>query len=90
MVQIEPICVKATRPATPLSATFIVLAAGRKVAQFKSDKHGKFEILLPACEFTIVPHKSTPIPVPGSQKKSVTVPADGIIEVTLTFDTGMR
>ena len=74
----------------PLSATFIVLAAERQVAQFKSDKNGKFEILLPAGEYTIVPHKSTSIPVPGSQKKSVTVPADGFIEVTLRFDTGMR
>jgi len=37
-----------------------------------------------------VPDKSTTIPGPQSQRKSVTVPADGFVEVTLRFDTGMR
>lgn len=74
----------------PFQATFIVLAVERKVAQFKSDKKGNFEVLLPLGDYTIVPDKSTPIPAPQSQKKSVTVPADGFIEVTLRFDTGMR
>lgn len=74
----------------PFHATFIVFAAERQVARFKSDKSGKFELLLPAGDYTIVPDKSTPIPAPQSQTKSVTVPADGFAEVTLRFDTGMR
>jgi len=74
----------------PFRATFIVFAAERKVAKFESDKKGNFEVLLPAGDYTIIPDKSTPIPVPQSQAKSVTVPADGFIEVTLRFDTGMR
>ena len=74
----------------PLSATFIVLVDERQVAQFKSDKKGNFEVLLPAGDCTIVPDKSTPIPAPQSQTKSVTVPEDGFAVVTLRFDTGMR
>ena len=74
----------------PFSATFIVFAAELKVAQFKSGKKGNFEVRLPAGDYTIIPDKSTPIPAPQSQKKTVTVPADGFAEVTLRFDTGMR
>jgi len=73
----------------PLSATFRVFAAEREVARFKSDKKGNFEMLLPAGDCTIVPDRSTPTLGPQRQKKKVTVPADGFIEVTLRFNTGM-
>ena len=74
----------------PFRATFIVLVAERQVVRFKSDKKGKFEVLLPAGDYTIVPDKSTPIPAPQSQAKTVSVPEDGFAVVTLRFDTGMR
>ena len=74
----------------PMRATFLVLAAEREVARFESDKKGSFEVLLPAGDYTIVPNKGTPIPAPQSQSKSVSVPTDGFVEVTLRFDTGMR
>ena len=67
-----------------------MLVDERQVAQFKSDKRGNFEVLLPAGNYTIVPDKSTPIPAPQSQTKTVTVPEDGFAVVTLRFDTGMR
>ncbi len=73
----------------PLQATFFVLSGDRKVARFESDEKGYFEVLLPAGEYAIVPDKSTPIRVPQRQKKSVIVPADGVADVTLRFDTGM-
>ena len=74
----------------PLSASFLVLGSGQKVASFQSDDKGQFEVVLPAGEYTIVPAKSTPILFPGRQKKTVTVPKDGFAVVTLRFDTGMR
>jgi len=74
----------------PFSATFIVLAAEREVARFKSDKQGHFEVALPAGDYAIVPDNSTPIPAPHSQAKSVIVPENGFVEVTLRFDTGMK
>ena len=74
----------------PFSATFIVLAAEREVARFRSDKNGHFEVALPAGDYVIIPDNSTPIPAPQSQAKSVNVPEDSFAEVTLRFDTGMR
>jgi len=74
----------------PLQATFLVLSAGREVAQFKSDAEGRFEILLPAGDYVIVPDRSTPMPAPQHQTKPVTVPEEGFAVVTLRFDTGMR
>jgi hypothetical protein len=74
----------------PLQATFLVRRAGREVTQFKSDANGDFEVLLPAGVYVIVPDRSTPMPAPQNQKKSVTVPADDFAVVTLRFDTGMR
>ena len=74
----------------PLSASFHVLDSERKVARFKSDDKGYFEVSLPAGEYTIVPDKSTPIPYSQRQRKTVTVPEDGFAVVILKFDTGMR
>ena len=74
----------------PFSANFIVFAAGREVARFKSDKQGQFEISLPAGNYTIVPDQSTPVPAPQDQGKPVTVPPGGFAVVTLHFDTGLR
>jgi hypothetical protein len=73
----------------PLQATFFVLSGDRKVARFESNEKGYFEVLLPAGEYAIVPDKSTPIRMPQKQRKSVTVPTDGVADVTLMFDTGM-
>jgi len=89
-----PVCPGPTRVGhsdeAPFSATFIVLAAEREVARFRSDKNGHFEVALPAGDYVIVPENSTPIPAPQSQAKSVNVPDDSFAEVTLRFDTGMR
>jgi len=74
----------------PLQATFLVLSAGREVAQFKSDAEGRFEIMLPAGDYEIVPDRSTPMPAPQHQTKPVTIPEGGFAVVTLRFDTGMR
>jgi hypothetical protein len=79
-----------TSDEAPLCATFFVFAAVRRMAKFKSDNQGKFEVRLPAGDYSIVPDKSTPMPAPQDQGKAVTVPVDGFAEVTLRFDTGMR
>lgn len=74
----------------PFRASFDVLDAEKKVATFESDGNGNFEIFLAAGDYTIVPDRSTPIPAPQGQAKTVTVPDDGFAFVTLRFDTGMR
>ena len=74
----------------PLRASFQILSAGRKVAQFESDEKGHFEVSLPAGNYTIVPDKSTRIPYAERQKTTVTVPEDGFAVITIRLDTGMR
>lgn len=73
-----------------LCATFHVFDSTHEVAQFKSSGKGNFEVSLLPGDYTIIPDKSTPIPAPQSQTKTVTVPEDGFAVVTLSFDTGMR
>ncbi|MGI9234149.1 MAG: hypothetical protein ACR2RD_11005 [Woeseiaceae bacterium] len=74
----------------PLSASFAVFDADNKVADFKSDRSGRFEVALPPGEYTIAPDKSTPVPFPESQKTQVTVPEDGFAVVTIRLETGMK
>lgn len=74
----------------PLSAAFAVYDAAEKVAQFRSDEKGRFEVSLPAGAYTIIPDEKTPVPNARGQKTKVSVPADGFAVVTIRLDTGMR
>ena len=75
----------------PFRASFQVLDGENKlVMSFTSDENGRFMILLPPGEYTIVPDASAPILRARHQRKTVTVPADGFTDVILKFDTGMR
>ena len=73
----------------PLQASFTVYEADRKVAGFKSDDKGLFELSLPPGVYTLVPNKGTPVPTPERQKTQVTVPEDGYATVTIRLDSGM-
>ena len=75
----------------PFSATFRVLDAdGNEVLTFTTDEEGRFKVVLPPGEYTIVPAEDTPILRPSTQQKTVTVPKDAFTELRLVFDTGMR
>lgn len=74
----------------PLKASFGVFAGEERIAEFESDSSGHFEISLPPGNYTIVPDKKTPIPYAEQQKTRVTVPEDGIIDIVIRLDTGMR
>lgn len=74
----------------PLAASFVVRGADHKVARFTSDAEGRFEVALPAGDYTIVPDKSTPIPYAEKQTTQVTVPEDEFAVITIRLDTGMR
>jgi hypothetical protein len=74
----------------PLRAYFAIYEAGTKVAEFESDRNGRFEVSLPPGDYTIVPDKQTPIPYAQQQKTKVTVPEDGFAVVGIRLDTGMR
>lgn len=75
----------------PFSASFSVLdSENNEVAQFVSDENGIFVVELPLGEYTVVPGSSAPILFPEHQTKEVTVPDDGVADVVLEFDTGIR
>jgi len=75
----------------PFSASFSVLnSEDTRVAGFKSDENGIFEVFLRPGEYTVVPDPSAPILFPEQQTKAVSVPRDGFADVILEFDTGIR
>lgn len=74
----------------PMKGVFSVYKGDEKVAQFESDRTGAFEVCLPPGEYTIVPHKDTPVPYAEKQTTTVTVPDDGYAVVTIRLDSGMR
>ena len=78
-------------PDQPFSATFYVLdGQGNRIASFRTDEQGYFQVALPPGAYTVVPDKSAPLESPGNQAKEVVVQAGELVQVTWTFDTGMR
>ena len=78
-------------PDQPFSAAFDVLNAENKVvARFQSDAEGRFQIKLKPGTYTVRPDTGAPLFNAPSQVQAVTVQAEGITEVTLRFDSGMR
>ncbi len=78
-------------PDQPFGALFYVLdSQGNQVAHFSTDEQGYFWIPLLPGTYTIVPDKSAPLMSPSDQKKKVTVQVGELVQVTLTFDTGIR
>jgi hypothetical protein len=78
------------RDEAPLAASFTVYDADHAVARFESDGKGRFEVSVPAGDYTIAPDKGTPVPYPERQITQVTVPDDGYAVVTIRLDTGMK
>ena len=74
----------------PFSVGFTVLQNDRQVSRFRSDADGSFTIDLPVGNVTIVPDAEAPIQSPAAQHKRIEVPSDGLSDVVLRFDTGIR
>ena len=74
----------------PFSIGFTVLQHDKQVARFRSDANGAFSIDMPVGKVTIVPDADAPIQTPAAQQKRVEVPSDGLSDVVLRFDTGIR
>ena len=74
----------------PFSVGFSVMQGDTQVARFRSDADGSFSIDMPTGMVTIVPDADAPIQMPSSQKRRIEVPSDGLSDVVLRFDTGIR
>ena len=87
---ITPVCQSQVPCDAPFSADFSVEQNGRVVSRFRSDQDGRFSVMLEPGAYRVVPAADAPIIFPTSQAKSVNVPASGLTEIRLTFDTGLR
>ena len=72
------------------SVGFTVLQNDQQVARFRSGADGTFSVDVPIGKVTIVPDSDAPILTPKTQQKRIEVPSDGLSDVVLRFDTGIR
>jgi hypothetical protein len=76
-------------PDRPLAATVVVIGSGGdKVATARSGKDGKFKVTVPPGIYEVGAENLDGIQF--SKPISVTVPAGGFVEVTVSVDTGIR
>jgi hypothetical protein len=87
---VTPVCALNLPCDAPFSATFAVRQGDRTVATFRSDTQGRFETRLSPGTYVVVPGSNAPIISPASQAKQVEVAPNGLTNVVLQFDTGIR
>jgi hypothetical protein len=87
---IAPVCAVALPCEEPFSAGFTVQRGGSRVAAFKSDPQGHFEVRLPPGTYVVIPGADAPIISPSAQFKELTVGNTGLTTIDLHFDTGIR
>jgi hypothetical protein len=87
---ITPVCTENVPCDAPFSAWFIVLKDEHEVSRFQSDNDGEFAVALDPGVYTVVPDSSAPLMYPEQQRQEVEVQPEGITQVTLYFDTGIR
>ena len=85
---ITPVCTQDVPCDAPMQASFAVRRGDKTVATFQSDAQGRFTVKLAPGAYTIVPTGDAGLM--GSQSRDVTVGPEGLTEVRLSFDTGIR
>jgi hypothetical protein len=84
---VQPVCREGEPCDAPLQAGFSLEQDGHQVVRFASDGTGHFVVYAAPGIYVVVPDE--PIGI-GTQTPEVTVGADGLTHVDLTFDTGIR
>jgi hypothetical protein len=84
---IQPACREGDPCDAPLQAKFTLQQGGHVVARFASDGTGHFLVHTAPGTYVVVPDE--PIGI-GREPLEVTVGAEGLTHVNLTFDTGIR
>jgi hypothetical protein len=87
---VQPVCQPQVPCDAPFGASFTVQQASRVITTFRSDAQGHFQVHLPAGTYLIVPGPDAPIISPSGQAKQVVVGSEGLTQVQLVFDTGIR
>lgn len=84
---IQPVCRAGERCDAPLQAAFTLQHDGQVDVHFASDRTGRFLVYVAPGRYVVVPDE--PIGI-GRQTPEVTVVAEGLTHLDLTFDTGIR
>ena len=84
---IQPVCREGEACDAPLQAEFALQQDGHVVVRFASDGTGHFLVYAAPGTYIVVP--AEPIGL-GPQTPEVTVQAEGLTHLDLTFDTGIR
>lgn len=87
---IQPVCREGEPCDAPFQAGFTVQRGERTVGTFESSADGQFSIRLDPGTYGIVPDADAPLLQPEAQRREVVVGADGVTEVEVVFDTGIR
>lgn len=72
------------------NAEIAVRRGGEVVERVHADAEGRFELVLPPGDYSLVPVPEGIGPPPFGIPLDVTVPAEGFLTVTLQIDTGIR
>lgn len=87
---VAPVCAFDQPCEAPFSAGFSIQRGTTRVAAFRSDAQGHFEVRLSPGSYVVVPDADAAIISPKSQTKEVTVGPVGLTMIDLHFDTGIR
>jgi hypothetical protein len=86
---VQPVCRVGEACDAPFSAGFQVWQQQHRVAQFRSDSVGHYQVALMPGAYVVVADSGAPI-WPARQAHDVVVAAVGLTHVDLDFDTGIR
>jgi hypothetical protein len=87
---VQPVCQVDVPCDEPFSAGFTARDAPGRITTFRSDRQGRFAVLLAPGTYTIIPAPDAPLLSPSQQAKIVTVGPESVTVVRLDFDTGIR
>ena len=87
---VQPVCREGEPCDEPFSAGFTVQRGRRTVGTFATGVDGRFAVRLSPGTYGIIPDADAPLMQPEFQRRDVTVGSDGVTEVEVVFDTGIR
>jgi hypothetical protein len=87
---ITPACTENIPCTAPFLGSFAVWQEGKRMAQFQTDEKGHFRVALSPGVYSVTVANPTGTAFLRPDQPSVTVGKDGMTQVVLTFDTGLR
>lgn len=75
----------------PDAVVFVMNSSGtKKIAEFKSDQNGRFQLNLAPGTYSLVPQTPKKQPFPIGKSETVVVSENQYTEITINYDSGIR